>query len=466
MAPGARLASSRELTRRYGVGPVTLSRAVARLVAEDALATRPGAGTFVGPRRTTASATGPIDTSWQTLALGERRLDDRAVLDALRPPPANTISLAGGYLHRALQPTKAMSAAWSRVGRRAEIWERAPQAGLDALRAIFARIAGGEIGADDVLVTGGGQNALAIACRAIEPPGRAVLVESPTYPGALAAIRGAGLRPVPVPIDEEGIRPDLLAEAFGKTAARVLYCQPTFHNPTGVVLGADRRREVIEVARAAGAFIIEDDSARHLAHGGHAPRPLIAADPYGTVIYVCSLTKPASPSLRVGALIARGPVMQRLRATRLVEDFFVPRPLQELAIELLSGGAWERHLQTLSAVLRERCAILAAEIARAMPDWRLTRMPAGGLHLWMQLPREIEGLGTPQAFGVAVGQGSAYFAAEPPGTFLRIGFAGAADERELIEATRRLRAIWNHARPRSRSRPASAGAGRARHHGS
>src|SRR5690606_35979851 len=101
---------------------------------------------------------------------------------------------------------------------------------------------GGTVTQNDVLVMGGGQAALAHAFRALAAPGGPVLVETPTYPGALAAARAAGLRVVAVPIDEEGIRPELLAEAFALTGARVFYCQPTLHNPTGATLRSEERR--------------------------------------------------------------------------------------------------------------------------------------------------------------------------------------------------------------------------------
>ncbi len=113
---------------------------------------------------------------------------------------------------------------------------------MATLRTVFARMAGAGATADDVLVTAGGQSGLSIAFRAIAGPGSPVLVESPTYPGALAAARAAGLSPVPVPIDEHGLRPDLLEEAFARSGARLLYCQPTYQNPTGTILAAERRR--------------------------------------------------------------------------------------------------------------------------------------------------------------------------------------------------------------------------------
>ncbi|MFD3941703.1 PLP-dependent aminotransferase family protein [Streptomyces sp. NPDC058579] len=444
LSPGDRLPSSRELIKEYRVGPATVARAIAALAAEGAVVTRPGSGTYVAQRtRLLDEATGTAtDTDWQTVALTDRAVDTHLIADPLGPPPAGTITLDGGYVHRSLQPTRALSAALARAARRPDAWDRAPAGGLMALRTVFARIIGGTVAPEDVLVTAGGQSALSIAFRAIAGPGSPVLVESPTYPRALAAARAAGLRPVPVPLDADGVRPDLLADAFAMTGARLLYCQPTYQNPTGTVLAPERRRQVLDVARASGAFVIEDDFARHLGHGGGpVPRPLVADDRDGTVVHVTSLTKPAAPSLRIGALVARGPVMERMRAVRLVDDFFVTRPLQEAALEVLSSPSWERHVRALGTALRERCAVLTAAIAREVPGATLTTVPAGGLHLWVRLPPGVDDTVLTSAArqrGVAVSAGSRYFATEPPAAHLRIGFAATADHAELTEGVRRL----------------------------
>ncbi len=450
LGPGDRLPSSRDLIARHGVGPVTVSRAIALLAAEGAVVTRPGSGTYVAARRSRQGDEVP-DTSWQAVALAGRDHAPGAESDSdpgeadgpSGPLPAGAIELAGGYLHENLQPTTALGAALARAARRPDAWHRAPAAGLEPLRAIFARQVGSGVGPEDVLVTGGGQGALSMLFRAISAPGSPVLVESPTYPGALAAARAAGLRPVPVPMDDDGIRPDLLADAFAMTGARLLYCQPTFHNPTGTVLAPERRRQVVDVARAAGAFLIEDDFARHLGHGGPVPRPLVADDRDGTVVHLTSLTKPASPSLRIGAVTARGPVMRRLQAMRRVDDFFIARPLQEAAVELLSTPAWDRHLRALATALRDRCAALADALARELPDWTLTRIPAGGLHLWLRLPPAVADTAVAdvaRAHGVTVDLGRRYFPAEAPAAYLRLGFAAAAAPAELTEAARRLAA--------------------------
>ncbi|MBB3725315.1 aminotransferase-like domain-containing protein [Nonomuraea dietziae] len=446
LAPGDRLPSSRELIRRYQVGPATVSQAIATLAAEGLVVTRPGSGTYVAARAQRRAEV--ADTAWQTVTLADRTVDTRILTGAVGSPPAGTIMLDGGYLHRSLQPTQILTAALARAARRPDAWDRAPASGLTSLRSVFATMAGGGVSADDILITAGGQSALSMAFRAIAAPGDPVLMESPTYPGAIAAARAAGLRPVPVPMDADGLQPDLLADAFAMTRARLLYCQPACHNPTGTVLAPQRRRQIIDAARAAGAFVIEDDFARHLGHGTPVPPPLLADDRDGTVVYLTSLTKPAAPSLRIGALVARGPVMERLRATRLVDDFFVTRPLQETALELLSSPTWERHVRSLAAALRERCGALAAAVAHELPHWTLTRIPTGGLHLWVRLPYGTDDTviaDTARQHGVAVSAGNRYFATELPAAYLRLGFAATADRTELIEATRRLASVHEHA---------------------
>lgn len=423
---------------RYRVGPGTVSRAIAHLTAAGEVITRPGSGTFVAAR--SQPDDGRPDFDWQTVALADRSVDPRSLRDSW-PEPAGAIRLDGGYLHRSLQPTRALSAALARAARRPDAWDRAPSTGLASLRAVLATQAGAGVTPDDVLITAGGQNALSIAFRAIAEPGSPVLVESPSYAGALAAARAAGLRPVPVPLDEQGLRPDLLAEAFARSGARLLYCQPTYQNPTGSVLVPERRRQVVEVARAAGAFVLEDDFARLLGHGGPVPPPLLSEDRDGTVVYLTSLTKPAAPSLRIGALVARGPVAERLRAIRQVDDFFVPRPLQEAALELLSAPAWDRHLRSLATALRERCGDLTTALAEAQPDWTVSGRPEGGLHLWVRLPPGADDAAVAAAArqaGVAVSAGDGYFATEKPGAWLRLNFAAAADRAQLAEAAHRL----------------------------
>ncbi|UKY49094.1 PLP-dependent aminotransferase family protein [Streptomyces inhibens] len=470
-SPGEKLPSSRVLVERHRVSPVTVSRALAELAAEGLVVTRPGAGAFRAEPRGEASR--PVDTSWQEIALSAepagdqvpRSVDASGVLATLARPAPGVIELNGGYLHPDLQPERALSAALARAGRRPGAWVRPPVEGVPELRAWFAREIGGPGGAlaaSDVLITAGGQSALTAALRAVAPPGAPVLVESPTYPGMLAAARASGLRPVPVPTDADGVRTDLLADAFRASGARLFVCQPLFANPTGAVLARERRREVLRVARAAGAFVIEDDFARLLGHDDAPPLPptLIAEDQDGTVVHVRSLTKATSPNLRVGALAARGPVLDRLRAIQVVDSFFVPAPLQEAALELVGSPGWTRHLRLIAGELTTRRNALIAALHGQLPAF-VERgpgygaayggdpargggryVPPGGYQLWLRLPDgtdEAALAGAALRAGVAVAAGRPSFAAEPPAAHFRLSFAAAAGTGDIAEGIRRLR---------------------------
>jgi DNA-binding transcriptional MocR family regulator len=209
------------------------------------------------------------------------------------------------------------------------------------------------------------------------------------------------------------------------------------------VLCPERRREVLRIARANEAFVVEDDFARRMVHADAPPlpAPLAAVDPDGVVVHIRSLTKPASPNLRVAALAARGPALARLRAVQAVDSFFVPRPLQEAALELVCAPAWAQHLRLLAGALRERRDELAGALGRLRPELLPQRLPYGGYHLWLRLP----GWHDPQALtasalraGVAVTPGGPYFTAEPPAPYLRLSYASTDSAGQLTEGVRRL----------------------------
>ena len=440
MTPGARFPSTREIAADYRVSPVTVSRALAALSAEGVVGTRPGSGTFVADRMTPAGVS-RLDTVWQTVALGDRAIDASALQTYLEANPRGALSLAGGYLHPSLMPIRALSIAAHHAAGRSETWEAPDPRGLAGLREWFASHHGAGFSAGDVIVSNGGQSAISASFRALVPPSDPLIVEAPTYPGALAIARAAAIRLVPVPMDDEGIRSDLLEEALKITGSRAVYLQPTHHNPTGIVMSAARRRQVLDIATRFGAFLVEDDWARWLGYEGTNPPSLISMDREGRVVYISSLTKPAAPSLRIGALVARGPVAERLKMIRMVDDLFVNRLTQETALDLVRSPGWSRHIVDVARALRERRNVVVEALAEHGPELALQRLPRGGMHMWLTLPMGVSAAAVAEAgrrHGVVVGAGDAFFATEPISSHLRLSFGGAASREELHEAVRRL----------------------------
>ncbi len=430
---------------KHRASPITVQRAISLLAAEGVIEPRPGVGTFVpeGPPPVAhAGEPRKPDLSWQQVALGSSRAVDASGLEQLLAlPREGTIPLSTGYPDASLQPTAALQSALARAARRPGAWDRIPVEGLPELRSWFA----GEMGMrpHDVLICSGGQSALGTTLRALGTPGDLLLVESPTYVGALAAARAAGLAALPVPADHEGIRPDLLADALERTGARLVYLQPLYANPHGATLSRDRRAAVLEAVTRAGAFVIEDDWARDLHIDGDRPPPLAADDPDGHVVLLRSLTKVAAPGMRVAAVGARGAAATRLRAMRHVDDFFVSGPLQHAALELVATAAWRRHLRTLRTALAERRDALAEAVRHAAPDLTLAPLPHGGFHLWAALPEGVDDVrvaADAATAGVVVFPGTPAFASDPPGGFLRLTYAGATAP-DLAEGVRRLAGV-------------------------
>lgn len=427
-APGARLPSVRDLMAELGVSPLTVRRAVHDLVAAGLIDARPGHGTFVADRRTPV-AVGAF--GWQSLALGPADVSDDAIRALLATPTTGAVNLGGGYLPDDLQALPQLNAAIARVARRPGIWGRMPPQGLEPLRMWFAQQLGGGVGAHDVIVSPGSQAGISVVLRALVAPGAPLLVESPTYVGAIIVARALRLPLVPVPTDAEGVMPDALADAFARTGARVFYSQPTFANPSGATLGASRRRQVLDIVTRAGAFIVEDDWGRDFGIDAAPLQPLAATDADGHVVYLRSLTKSAAPGLRIGAIIAKGAALARLLAARTIGDFFISGPIQETALELVTSPAWQRHLKVLRAGLRVRRDTLVSALRAELGPMSLPLIPAGGLHLWTRLPDhivDVDVAARAHAAGLVVSAGRQWFPAEATGVFLRLSFATATPD--------------------------------------
>jgi DNA-binding transcriptional MocR family regulator len=441
--------SVRELTARHHASAATVTQAIRQLVHEGLIEALPGRGTFVAHRPDSRPA--PPDLSWQAIALGSRPAGDESMQALLAVPDPDAIALSSGYLDPDLQPTGALGVALARAARHPDAWQRGLVQGRADLRAWFARESGGGLvnvtstdvaglRADDLVICPGGQAALSTAFRALAVPGEPVLVESPTYLGALAAARASGLRVIPVPSDHDGVRPDLLAAAFTRSGARLFYCQPLYANPHGATLAEHRRTAVLDAVRQAGAFLLEDDYARDLTIDGTPPPPLAAMDPDGHVVYLRSLTKSAAPGLRIAAIGARGAAGTRLRSARILDDLFVSGPLQQATLEFVTSPAWTRHRRTLRLALRVRRDALLAALRQHLPDFHCPDPPLGGLHLWVRLPDDLDDVDLATAAAaerVIVFPGRPWYAAEPSAPFLRLTYA-AASPSVLDEGIRRL----------------------------
>jgi DNA-binding transcriptional MocR family regulator len=238
-----------------------------QLVRLGLVESRPGAGTFVRP----ASAAPAVDYGWQTAALGAAPGTLSGLSSTQRTVSADAIGLHSGYPAIELLPQRLVRQALVRAARSDAALVRSPAAGNPDLQAWFAReltavapAGAAPASARDALIISGSQSGLSSIFRAVVGQGRPLLVESPTYWGALLAAAQAGVVLVPIPSGPHGPDPDDVERAFAQTGARAFYAQPNFANPTGAQWPASAARAVLESVRRHGAYLIEDDWAHDL----------------------------------------------------------------------------------------------------------------------------------------------------------------------------------------------------------
>jgi DNA-binding transcriptional MocR family regulator len=425
--PGAQLPSNRTLMVEHGASPVTVQKAIRQLSLLGLVESRPGVGTFVRAVRQPR----PADFSWQTAALGAPQARRSGLSSTQRAAVPDAIALHSGYPGRDLLPERLVRAALARASRSEAALARSPVAGLHELRSWFASqvAAGAPVGvtppsARDVLVIAGSQSGLSSIFRALVGRGQPLLIESPTYWGALLAAEQAGVALVPMPTGADGPDPNDVQRALAATGARAFYAQPNFANPTGMQWSPETGRAVLDIVRAHGAFLIEDDWAHDLGIDAE-PQPLVSHDD-GHVIYLRSLTKTVSPALRVAAVIARGPARDRILADRAAETMYVSGVLQAAALDVVTNPGWRTHLRGMRQQLRARRDLLLDSVRAHAPQVCVEHVPVGGLNLWVRLPdgtdvaRLVRQCETQR---LLIAPGTEWFPAEPSGPYIRLNYS-------------------------------------------
>jgi DNA-binding transcriptional MocR family regulator len=315
--------------------------------------------------------------------------------------------------------------------------------GLPALRATLAKLwtsRGLPTKEDQILVANGAQQAIGLAASLLLSPGDEVIVEDPTYPGALDLFGTARARFVPVPPATEPGAVEKIAAALRRPRARLLYVLPTFHNPTGAVLPEKPRREIARLAEQAGVTVLEDHTLSDLSLGAPPPPPLAAFARRGPVLTVGSLSKLYWGGLRIGWI--RGPeaIIHRLARRKAMDDLGSSVLSQAVAVRLLERADEVAKLRRRQA--GERLEALAKGLARHLPDWTWKR-PAGGLTVWVKLPRgraaEFAQVAARQ--GVTVLPGSVCSPTNGFADHVRLAFVPEPDE--IREGVERLARAWN-----------------------
>jgi 2-aminoadipate transaminase len=314
------------------------------------------------------------------------------------------ISFAGGMPADELFPIDEFCNACERVLRThgSRALQYATTDGIPALREIIAHRAsqnGLHVGAQNVLVTTGAQQALDLIGRILIDPGDKILVERPTYIGALQSWSTHQARFLSVGVDDEGLVVDDV-EAMLRARPKFIYSIATFQNPTGAVLSIERRRALVRLAARHSVPIVEDDAYGQLRYSGQNVAPLLAVDAeerdtgnatsLGNVLYLGSFSKTLSPGLRVGWVIGPADVITQLNRAKQTADLHTSPLAQSIALDFLQSGFLDRHVERLRLAYAERRDAMLEAMSVSFPTTVTWRAPAGGFFVWVTLPEPLD----------------------------------------------------------------------------
>jgi 2-aminoadipate transaminase len=379
----------------------------------------------------------------------------RELLKLVRKP--GMISFAGGLPAPEVFPVARIRESCLRVLDHAgpEALQYSPTEGYLPLREqIAAGLAsqGVPLRAENILITCGSQQALDLLGKLLIDSGDRIVVEAPTYLGALQAFDVFGAEYVAVPVDHDGLCLDQV-EAALRSGPKFLYVMPNFQNPAGVTLALERRRQLVSLAEKFGVPIVEDDPYEKLRYEGESLPPLIALDPAyrgpgeaggGNVIYLSTFSKTLAPGLRLGWIAGPAGVIAKLVQIKQGADLHTSTFSQMLAYEAATGGFLERHTRTICRVYRERRDAMLDALQAMLPPGAACTRPQGGLFLWATLPEGMDSralLEHALAEGVAFVPGDCFYAggSEIGRRQMRLNFSYVEPER-IREGIRRLSA--------------------------
>lgn len=284
---------------------------------------------------------------------------------------------------------------------------------------------------DQVLVTSGSQEALYLTASILAKSGDAVAVEMPTYFGALHVFQTLGLRIIPIPMDGDGMRVDVLEGVLARFRPRFLYTVPTYHNPTGTTLSLERRKQLLQLSERYNLPIVEDDAYRYLQFAEEPPPSLKSLDQNGNVIYINTFSKTLSPALRLGWITASTPFLQqvaRRKELMATTNTFA----QMMLLVYLQNGDWNSHLANSRDHYRRQAEVMGQHLQRLTSHGISYSEPQGGFYYWVALPEHMQPYEILQASiaqGVLFATGDMFLSRETEQPYIRLCYSHEPTER-------------------------------------
>lgn len=458
LRPGDRIPASRELATMLGVHRTTVANAYAELESEGLIQGHVGRGTYIRGNGNGLKLTPPAPAvlnghegiRWELLFADER--GEEALSRLTASAPENSLSFVMARPAEEYFPVEELQTCVNAVLRReaAAVLNLGPSDGYGPLKeALLEHLRGDGIAAKDenLLITDGCQQSLDIISKAFVRAGDSVILENPTYPGAVAIFHGARARCLAVPMQtrpEPGGALGLDLEALEATLAanrvKLIVLTPDFHNPTGTSMPLASRRKVLELATRHQVPVVEDHIYARLHARDERVPSLKQLDRSNIVIHIDSFAKVAFPGLRVGWVVAPATVIERLRIVKQTTDLHTDQLAQATLAEFMRRGLFTRHLAKMRKVYASRLAAVDDALRKYMPEGTRWTRPDGGMCLWLELPAGFDAselLIHAKERGVLFAPGRYFYVQGPLPNTLRLGYAGL-DEKQIARGVATL----------------------------
>jgi 2-aminoadipate transaminase len=403
-----------------------------------------------GPRRSQRSTAQEIARYASLFAERTKVMTSSAMRDLMALTERDdVISLAGGLPDTSTFPPDSYASLMQTVAADscARALQYAPTEGLSLVKHCIAEIMAAEameITPDQLLVTTGGQQAIDLVCKTLVDPGDVVVAEAPTYPGAVPTFCAYQADVVQVTVDRDGMRVDELSETLERLdragrRPKFIYTVPNFHNPAGVTLSLERRRELVRIAAERELLILEDNPYGLLRYEGD-PLPTLRSLDEEFVIYASTFSKILSPGVRLGWAAAPAPVLAKMSIGKQSTDLCSSSISQYFVIAYFESGPWANYVRSLIEIYRRRRDVMLDALAEHFPREAEWTHPQGGLFIWATLPEYIDTtdlLARALREHVAFVPGRAAYVDGRGGSAMRLNFSGVTED-EIREGVRRI----------------------------
>jgi len=410
-----RLPPERSMAGQLGVNRSTVVHAYRELVADGLIEQRVGSGSRVVPQLRGGQPERTAGVPWWVTLPPWRVGEFPNILGELaaKQEPGR-ISFVQGVAPDQPSPLGELAQSFERVARDPRfILSYGDSEGYESLRAAIASRMNAQgassIEPRSIIVLTGSTQGIMIVAQSLAEPGDEIIVESPSYPGALQIFQICGLRAIPVPVDDDGMRVDHVEAILRTRRPRFIYTMPSLHNPTNATMNADRRERLVTIAKRSGVPIIEDDPYGPLLR--ELVTPLVALAP-DHVVYLSTFSKTIAPSLRVGWLAAPRTILERLLLRKQAYDMATSLYVQAAIVDYLERG-YDAHVAQLRDELLLRRGLADRAIAAEWPSTFRVSPASGGFYVWVTTPRDIRAralLDASERLGASFLFGEAFFA--------------------------------------------------------